>query len=123
MSEAYDPAMREVVLRTAAERGVALREGVYAGLTGPAYETPAEIRMCRILGADAVGMSTVPEVMVASHMGIHVLGISCITNMAAGMLARRLSHEEVMETASRVNERFISLLRWTIPLLSRLAGA
>jgi purine-nucleoside phosphorylase len=65
----------------------------------------------------------VPEVMVASHMGIHVLGISCITNMAAGMLARRLSHEEVMETASRVNERFISLLRWTIPLLSRLAGA
>jgi len=121
MSEAYDPAMREITMRAAAERGIALREGVYAGLTGPAYETPAEIRMCRILGADAVGMSTVPEVMVANHMGIRVLGISCITNMAAGMMPRKLSHAEVMETAHRVRERFISLLRGTIPLLSGLA--
>lgn len=121
MSEAYDPAMREITMRAAAERGIALREGVYAGLTGPAFETPAEIRMCRILGADAVGMSTVPEVMVANHMGIRVLGISCITNMAAGMMPRKLSHAEVMETAHRVRERFISLLRGTIPLLSGLA--
>jgi purine-nucleoside phosphorylase len=122
MSEVYDPAMREIVLRAAAERGIALREGVYAGMTGPAYETPAEIRMCRILGGDAVGMSTVPEVIVASHMGIRVLGISCITNMASGMLPRRLSHAEVIETTSRVRDTLISLLRWTIPLLSRLAG-
>jgi purine-nucleoside phosphorylase len=121
MSEAYDPAMREITMRAAAERGIALREGVYAGLTGPAYETPAEIRMCRILGANAVGMSTVPEVMVANHMGIRVLGISCITNMAAGMMPRKLSHAEVMETAQRVSERFIFLLRGTIPLLSGLA--
>jgi purine-nucleoside phosphorylase len=113
--------MREITMRAAAERGIALREGVYAGLTGPAYETPAEIRMCRILGANAVGMSTVPEVMVANHMGIRVLGISCITNMAAGMMPRKLSHAEVMETAQRVSERFIFLLRGTIPLLSGLA--
>jgi len=121
MSDAYDPTMREIALRAAAEGGIALREGIYVGLTGPAYETPAEIRMCGILGADAVGMSTVPEVIAANHMGIRVLGISCITNMAAGILPRKLSHAEVMETASRVRERFISLLRRTIPLLSQLA--
>ncbi len=121
MSEAYDPAMREVVLGAASAHGVTLQQGVYAAMTGPAFETPAEIRMCRMLGADAVGMSTVPEVIVASHMGIALLGISCITNMAAGMLPRRLSHEEVMETASRASEVFVSVLRWSIPMLARLA--
>ncbi len=123
MSEAYTPAMREVVSRTAAANGITLRQGVYAAMTGPAYETPAEIRMCRVLGADAVGMSTVPEVMVANHMGIAVLGISCITNMAAGMQPRRLSHEEVMKTASRASEVLASVLRWSIPMLSQLAGS
>ena len=119
MSEAYNPAMREIVLRAAAEHGITLRQGVYAALTGPAYETPAEIRMCRILGADAVGMSTVPEVIVANHMGIEVLGISCITNMAAGMLPRKLSHAEAMETASQASEKLVSVLRWSIPILSQ----
>ncbi len=123
MSEAYDRAMRETALRAAAEHGITLRQGVYAALIGPAYETPAEIRMCRLLGADAVGMSTVPEVIVANHMGIAVLGISCITNLAAGMRPRKLSHAEVMEIAAQASERFVSVLRWSIPLLSRLAEA
>ena len=123
MSEAYNPAMREVVLRAAGDHGVTLHQGVYAALTGPAYETPAEIRMCRMLGADAVGMSTVPEVMVAIHMGIRVLGISCITNTAAGILPRRLSHAEVMETASRASQEFASVLRWSIPMLSQMTAS
>jgi purine-nucleoside phosphorylase len=118
MSEAYDRKMRETALRVAAERGLRLREGVYIGLAGPSYETPAEIRMCRALGADAVGMSTVPEVIVASHMEIPVLGISCITNMAAGILPQKLTHKEVMDTTDRVKEQFISLLQGVIPLLS-----
>ncbi len=123
MSEAYDSAMREAALRAAVRRGIALRQGVYIGLSGPSYETPAEIRMCRILGADAVGMSTVPEVIAASQMGIRVLGISCITNMAAGILPQKLSHQEVMDTTERVREQFISLLRATIPALPALIPA
>jgi purine-nucleoside phosphorylase len=121
MSEAYSRKMRETALRAATELGIALRQGVYVGLSGPSYETPAEIRMCRALGADAVGMSTVPEVIVASHMGIPVLGISCITNMAAGILPQKLTHKEVIDTTDRVKEQFISLLQRVIPLLARLS--
>ncbi len=117
MSEAYDVRMREITRKVAREKGIVLREGIYIGLSGPSYETPAEIRMCRALGADAVGMSTVPEVIVANHMGMRVLGISCITNMAAGILPRKLSHGEVTETAERVAEKFQSLLRGIIPRL------
>jgi purine-nucleoside phosphorylase len=119
MSEAYDAAMRGVALEVARQKGIVLREGVYIGLRGPSYETPAEIRMCRALGADAVGMSTVPEVIIANHMGIRVLGISCITNMAAGILPQKLTHKEVMDTTERVGEKFQSLLQGIIP---RLAG-
>jgi len=118
MSDAYDIAMRSVALEIAREKGIALREGVYIGLRGPSFETPAEIRMCRTLGADAVGMSTVPEVITANHMGIRVLGISCITNMAAGILPQKLTHEEVMDTTERVRENFQSLLQGIIPRLS-----
>lgn len=121
MSQAYDAAARDATLRVAGECSIELKKGVYAGLSGPSYETPAEIRMCRVLGADAVGMSTVPEVIVANHMGIRVLGISCITNMAAGMLPGRLSHAEVLETAQRTQEKLCSLLRVAIPLLSEIA--
>jgi purine-nucleoside phosphorylase len=117
MSEAYDRSMRDTALRVAAARGISLCPGVYIGLSGPSYETPAEIRMCRTLGADAVGMSTVPEVIVANHMGIKVLGISCITNMAAGILPQPLTHQEVMATTARVKEQFIELLRAVIPQL------
>jgi purine-nucleoside phosphorylase len=115
MSEAYDIAMRGVALDVGRRKGIILREGVYMGLRGPSFETPAEIRMCRTLGADAVGMSTVPEVIVANHMGIRVLGISCITNMAAGILPQKLAHEEVMDTTQRVSEKFQSLLQGIIP--------
>jgi purine-nucleoside phosphorylase len=119
MSEAYDSEMRRTASQVAAQRGITLREGVYVGLTGPSYETPAEIRMCRGLGGDAVGMSTVPEVIVANHMGIRVLGISCITNMAAGILPQKLTHQEVIDTTERVKEQFISLLSGIIPALAR----
>jgi purine-nucleoside phosphorylase len=118
MSEAYDSAMRSVAQEAAQQKGIVLREGVYIGLPGPSYETPAEIRMFRALGADAVGMSTVPEVIVANHMGIRVLGISCITNMAAGILPQKLTHKEVMDTTERVRERFQSLLQGIIPRLA-----
>jgi purine-nucleoside phosphorylase len=119
MSEAYDGAMRRVALDVARQQGMDLREGIYIGFSGPSYETPAEIRMCRALGADAVGMSTIPEVIVANHMGIRVLGLSCITNMAAGILPQKLTHEEVMSTTERVREKFELLLQRIIP---RLAG-
>jgi purine-nucleoside phosphorylase len=122
MSDAYCAAMRAEALKVAAEMGIALRQGVYIGLSGPSYETPAEIRMCRILGGDAVGMSTVPEVIAASHMGMQVLGISCITNMAAGILAAKLTHQEVMDTTARVRETFISLVSGIIPRVHALAN-
>ena len=110
MSEAYPENLRIMAKDVGCELGMSLKEGVYLALSGPAYETPAEIRMLRTLGADGVGMSTVPEVMAMSHMGIPVLGISCITNMAAGVLPKPLDHAEVMETAARVRGQFIALL-------------
>lgn len=110
MSCAFDKELRALAHECANEQGFALREGVYAQMTGPTYETPAEIRMLRTLGADAVGMSTVPEVVVARHGGMRVLGISCITNMAAGILDQPLNHAEVTETANRVKGQFRNLL-------------
>jgi purine-nucleoside phosphorylase len=115
MSEAYSRRLREVAKTTASELGFAVKEGVYVGLLGPNYETPAEIRMLRTLGADAVGMSTVSEVIVARHSGIEVMGITCISNMAAGILDQPLSHEEVMDTSETVKERFISLVLAVLP--------
>ncbi len=111
MSEAYDSGMRKIALEAARLKNIPLREGVYIAFSGPNYETPAEIRMCRALGADAVGMSTVPEVIVARHMGIQVLGISCITNIAAGILPQRLSHSEVLDTAEQAQGKLRTLLQ------------
>ena len=110
MSEVYSKRMREILQTTAEKCGIGLKKGVYVQLTGPNYETPAEIRMCRALGADAVGMSTACEAMAARHMGIEVCGISCITNMAAGMTKEKLSHKEVQETADRVAADFKKLI-------------
>ncbi len=111
MSHAYDPELIKLGKEVAKKLEIDTKEGVYIAVTGPSYETPAEIRAFRVLGANAVGMSTVPEVIVANHMGIRVLGISCITNMAAGVLPQPLVHSEVMETAERVKPIFISLVR------------
>ena len=110
MSEAYPESLRNEARRVAGELGVLVQEGVYLALSGPTYETPAEIRAFRTLGADAVGMSTVPEVIAMSHMNIPVLGISCITNMAAGILKQKLTHQEVMDTTARVQKEFTSLV-------------
>ncbi|MDQ1558511.1 MAG: purine-nucleoside phosphorylase [Pyrinomonadaceae bacterium] len=117
MSEVYDREFQEAVICEAQAMEIELKRGIYAALTGPSYETPAEIRMLRALGADAVGMSTVPEAIVARHMGLKVLGISCITNMAAGVLDRPIDHAEVMETGEQVRVTFTELLRRTIPKL------
>ncbi len=117
MSEAYSKSLRALAKEVAQELGIELREGVYAGLLGPSYETPAEIRMLRTLGGDAVGMSTVPEVIVARHMGMNVLGISCISNMAAGILEQPLSHDEVMETTEKVKATFLSLVHGIVAKL------
>lgn len=111
MSEAYTSSLQEIARNVSKEFGISLREGVYAGNTGPSYETPAEVRMLRILGADAVGMSTVPEVIIARHAGMNVLGISCISNMAAGILDQPLTHDEVMETTEKVKSNFLSLVK------------
>lgn len=110
MTEVYAKRLRALADQAAAHNGLSLAHGVYAGLHGPSYETPAEIRYLRAIGADAVGMSTVAEAIVARHMGMEVLGISCITNMAAGVLPQVLNHAEVMETAQRVKGAFIALL-------------
>ena len=110
MTVAYDKEYRTLAKATAEELNIPLATGVYAWLTGPNFETPAEIRYLRTIGADAVGMSTVPEVLVARHSGIRVLGISCITNLAAGMTDNTLSHEEVKETADRIQNEFIRLV-------------
>ena len=110
MSEVYSKRARAIIESCAEKFGIAIKEGVYIQLTGPNYETPAEIRMCRTLGADAVGMSTACEAMAARHMGIEVCGISCITNMAAGISKEKLSHKEVQETADRVADQFKKLI-------------
>lgn len=115
MSRAYSPRLMHIAEAAARELGFELARGVYAAVVGPSYETPAEIRMLRQLGADAVGMSTVPEVIAANHMGMEVLGISCITNLAAGLAPGRLEHSEVLEATARVRDRFISLLRLVVP--------
>jgi purine-nucleoside phosphorylase len=117
MSDAYPDSLRQLAKDVAKENGIMVQEGVYLALSGPTFETPAEIRAFRALGADAVGMSTVPEVIVMSHMNIPCLGISCITNMAAGILKQKLGHEEVMETTARVEKQFTQLI---IGVLQRL---
>ncbi len=111
MSAAYDRSLQKLALECAQRAGIDLKSGVYSYCKGPSFESPAEIKALRMLGADAVGMSTVPEVIVARHMGIRVLGISCITNMAAGILDQPLTHEEVMETGKSVEQKFSSLVR------------
>jgi len=111
MTEPYDARYRELALGIASRRGLTLHEGVYAGMLGPSFETPAEIRMLAGFGADAVGMSTVPEAIAASHAGMRVAGISCITNMAAGLSGAPLNHEEVMEVGAQVRDDMIGLLR------------
>ena len=110
MSEVYSLRLRDIIKKEAQNLGIKMQEGVYVQLTGPAYETPAEIRMCRSWGGDAVGMSTACEAMAARHMGIEVCGISCITNLAAGMSTRQLDHKEVQETADRVASQFKELI-------------
>jgi purine-nucleoside phosphorylase len=110
MTTAYSERLRRLAREAAADAQIKVEEGVYIAVTGPSYETPAEIRAFRTMGADAVGMSTVPETIVARHMGIEVAGISCITNMAAGVLPEPLVHEEVMATTARVRDQFIALL-------------
>ncbi len=118
MSQAYWKPYREIALGEAKRLGLGAYEGVYAALAGPNFETPAEIRYLKTIGADLVGMSTVPEVIVARQMEIRVLGISCVTNMAAGILDQPLSHAEVMETGERVKGQFMALLRAVIPPLA-----
>ena len=117
MTEVYSKRLRALADSAAKARGVTVTHGVYVALHGPSYETPAEIRYLRTIGADAVGMSTVPEAIAARHMGVEVLGISCITNMAAGILPQPLQHDEVLETARRVRGAFVSLLEGIIERL------
>jgi purine-nucleoside phosphorylase len=122
MTHAYAKDYRALAKEEAAKLGMNLHEGIYAALLGPSYETPAEINYLRIIGADLVGMSTAFEVITARHLGIKVLAISCVTNMAAGMLDQPLSHEEVMETGERVRSSFEALLRAILPRLERDSG-
>ena len=117
MSEAYCAQYREIARQAAGELGISLAEGVYAALIGPSYETPAEIRYLRAIGADLVGMSTVSEVIAANHMGMKVLGISCVTNMAAGILPEKIRHEEVLETGVMVRGTLVQLLKSVLPRL------
>lgn len=114
MSTAYSPKYIELVRECANKLDIKVQEGVYAFFSGPTYETPAEVKMARILGADAVGMSTVPEVIVANHSSMDVIGISCITNMAAGILDQPLNHEEVIETTQKVKAEFLSLVKLVV---------
>lgn len=111
MSVAYSRELRQLAKGAAERIGLRVQEGVYAGNTGPVYETPAEVRMARVLGADAVGMSTVPEVIVARHSSMDVLGISCISNMAAGILDQPLAHDEVIETTEKVRAEFLAYVK------------
>ncbi|HXB21014.1 MAG TPA: purine-nucleoside phosphorylase [Candidatus Solibacter sp.] len=115
MTEAYDPAFRKMALEEGQRLGIDICEGIYVAFPGPSYETPAEIRFLRAIGADTVGMSTVPEVIVARHCSMKVLGISCVTNMAAGVLNQPINHDEVLETGEKVRTSFVALLRALIP--------
>jgi len=117
MSEAYNKAYRQKAHVVAQHLGIPLTEGVYAAMLGPSYETPAEVRYLRCIGADLVGMSTVPEVIVANHMGIRVLGISCVTNLAAGILPQKINHEEVLETGVMVRDKLVKFLKALLPCL------
>jgi purine-nucleoside phosphorylase len=119
MTQAYYKPYRAMACEAARQLGKTVYEGVYAALAGPSYETPAEIRYLRAIGADLVGMSTVPEVIAARHMGIKVLAISCVTNMAAGILDKPLDHQEVLETGARVQGDFVALLRAVLPQLQK----
>lgn len=118
MTQAYSKAYREIALSEAKKLGKSLHEGIYAGLLGPSYETPAEIRYLRTIGADLVGMSTIPEVIAARHMGMNVLAISCVTNMAAGILDQPIVHDEVLATGERVKGDFVALLRAVLPKIA-----
>ncbi len=118
MSEAYSKRWRTVARAAAAQMGLGLPEGVYAALPGPNYETPAEIRYLRVIGADLVGMSTVPETLAANHMGIQVLGISCVTNFAAGVIDQKLDHKEVLEVGEQMKSTVVDLLRRLLPALA-----
>jgi len=119
MSTAYDKRFREMAVGQGNRLGIGIDEGVYAALAGPSYETPAEIRYLRTIGADLVGMSTVPEVIAARHSDMRVLGISCVTNAAAGILDQPLNHREVLETAARVKGDFVALLKAVLPAVQR----
>lgn len=118
MSEAYCESYRKVALAAGKKLGIDVGEGVYAGLLGPSYETPAEIRYLRAIGADLVGMSTVAEVIAARQLGMKVLAISCVTNMAAGILKQKINHEEVLETGRRISGQFKALLHEVIPMIA-----
>jgi purine-nucleoside phosphorylase len=122
MTQAYWKPYREIALEEARKKRLAVHEGIYAGLLGPSFETPAEIRYLRAIGADLVGMSTIPEVIAARQMGMKVLAISCVTNMAAGVLDRILTHEEVLETGERVRGQFVGLLRASIRRIAEDVG-
>jgi purine-nucleoside phosphorylase len=122
MTQAYWKSYREMALEEGQKLGLNLHQGVYAGLLGPSFETPAEIRYLRTIGADLVGMSTVPEVIAARHMGLKVLAISCVTNMAAGILDQVISHEEVLETGERVKEQFVGLVRAVLRRIAMNVG-
>jgi purine-nucleoside phosphorylase len=115
MTEAYSPAYRAIAHQVAHQLNIHLEDGVYAALTGPSYETPAEIRYLRTIGADLVGMSTVPEVIVANYLGMRVLAISCVTNMAAGILPQKINHEEVLEAGRHVRDTLIRFLKALLP--------
>lgn len=122
MTHAYFGPYRKLALEQGRRLGIAMHEGVYAAVLGPSYETPAEIRYLRTIGADLVGMSTVAEVIAARHLGLRVLAISCVTNMAAGILDQPLNHEEVLQTGERVKEKFLALLEAVLPQVEDLAG-
>lgn len=122
MSSAYDKKFREIAVGQGKRLGIGIDEGVYAALAGPSYETPAEIRYLRTIGADLVGMSTVPEVIAARHSELRVLGISCVTNAAAGILDQPLNHREVLETAARVKGDFVALLKAVLPRIAEAIG-
>ncbi|MEO7145263.1 MAG: purine-nucleoside phosphorylase, partial [Bryobacteraceae bacterium] len=119
MSEAYSAEHRSIAKQVAEELGIPVSEGVYAAMLGPSYETPAEIRYLRAIGADLVGMSTAPEAIAANHMGMRVVAISCVTNMAAGVHVGKINHEEVLETGRRVRDTLVRFLKALLPRLAR----